>query len=210
MFLGWRDNFLISEIEINTKNKIQVENLYFFIRNTNYINMKRFIVGAICICLGFALLGCDTETAVKAGHISEITGALSTDYAIKVVLDDDKRVNEKFVDLQIKSSKAEQLLSFGEENCDAYAIFLPKEDYWYNLTYLITQTNGLADAENYQSYDDFGTKVFNFKANNDVDLTFRVVVGQTKTNEETQEEILVLSEPISDEVSVKVKKQKDK
>ena len=45
-----------------------------------------------------------------------------------------------------------------------------------------------------------------FTSENDVELTFRVVAGQIKTNEQTKEQILVLSEDISDETVIKVKK----
>lgn len=172
--------------------------------------MKKFFLMFLCVCLSFTLIGCESETAVRAGHISEITGALSTEYAIKVTLDDDDRVNEKFVDIQVRASEPEQILTFNEENHDPFAIFLPKNDYWYNLTYLISQSNGTQEKEKYKSYEDFGTRVFMFSSQNDVKLTFRVVVGQTKTNDETQEEILVLSEPISEEVEVRVKKAEKK
>lgn len=172
--------------------------------------MKRFFLIFLCLSCCFMLFGCENGTLVRAGHISEITGALSTDYAIKVTLDDDDRVNEKYVDLQIKSSQEQQFLTFSEENATSYVIFLPKKDYWYNLTYLISQTNGVPDGENYKKYQDFGNRVYMFKTQNDVELTFRVVAGQTKTNEETQEEILVLGEAISDEVTVKLKKAENK
>lgn len=172
--------------------------------------MKRFFVMLLCLSCCFVLFACENATLVRAGHISEITGALSTDYAIKVTLDKDDRVDEKYVDLQIKSSEDEQILTFGEENSESYVIFVPKKDYWYNLTYLISQANGISDGESYKKYEDFGSRVFMFKAQNDVDLTFRVVAGQTKTNKETKEEILVLGEAISEEVTVKMKKSEKK
>ena len=169
--------------------------------------MKKILSIILCVC--FLLVGCETGTAVRAGHISEITGALSTNYAIKVVLDNDDRVSEKYVDLQLKSSKANQTLTFGEEMEDPFTICLPKEDYWYNLTYLISQTNGATGKESYQGYEEFGNRIFMFTSQNDVKLTFRVVVGDKKTNSETGEEILVLSESISEEVVVDVKANKE-
>lgn len=172
--------------------------------------MKRVIYIFLCLCICFLVVGCENETKIRSAHISDLTGALSTKYSIKVVLDEDKRVQDKYVDLQIKSSQEEQLLKFGEENGDAYTICLPKSEYWYNLTYLISNTNGASVEGGYQKYEDFGNKVYNFSSNNDVDLTFRVVVGQSKKNEETQEEILVLSEDVSDEVVINVKKNEEK
>ncbi len=178
--------------------------------NEHNRDMKKFVLIILCVCFCFMGAGCENETKLRVAHISEMTGALSTDYAIKVVLYNDGRMEDKYVDLQIKSSKEEQLLTFGEEMQDQYVICLPKSDYWYNLTYLISKTNGATGEAGYQTYEDFGTKVFLFSANNDVDLTFRVVAGQTKKNEETQEEILVLSEDISKEVKVEVKKHQEK
>lgn len=172
--------------------------------------MKKILIMFCCLSIIFLGTACQSETEVRAGHIAEITGALSTDYAIKVTLDKDDRVDEKYVDLQIKSSEDEQILTFGEENSESYVIFVPKKDYWYNLTYLISQANGISDGESYKKYEDFGSRVFMFKAQNDVDLTFRVVAGQTKTNKETKEEILVLGEAISEEVTVKMKKSEKK
>lgn len=156
------------------------------------------------------MAGCEAETKLRTAHISEITGALSTDYGIKVVLDKDDRVADKYVDLQIKSSEAEQVLTFGEECGTQYSICLPKSEYWYNLTYLISKTNGVSDESGYQNYEDYGNKVFLFSADNDVDLTFRVVAGDVKKNTDSGEEILVLSEDISTEVAVTVKKHKEK
>ena len=172
--------------------------------------MKKIVLIILCVCFCFIGAGCEQETEVRSAHISELTGAMSTDYAIKVTLDTDERVEDKYVDLQIKSDKENQLLSFGQELGDSFEINLPKKDYWYNLTYLISKTNGTSGEAGYENYQDFGCKVYMFTAENDVDLMFRVVAGQVKKNETSKEEILVLSEDISDEVVVHVKKHQEK
>ena len=56
------------------------------------------------------------------------------------------------------------------------------------------------------SYTDYGDKIFNFNVPNDVKLTFRVVAGAVKKDEDTGDDILVLSEDISDEVRINAKK----
>ena len=172
--------------------------------------MKKTLILILCLCFCFLAVDCEKQTKVRCAYISDITGALNTRYSIKVVLDDDDRVSDKYVDLQIKSSKEEQQLKFGIENGDAYTLTLPKKDYWYNLTYLISKTNGTEVEAGYTLYEDFGNIVYNFSSNNDVDLTFRVVAGQIKKNEQTQENILVLSEDISEEVKINVKKFNEK
>lgn len=170
--------------------------------------MKKFVLVFLCLCFCFLTVGCESETRILSGHISEITGARSTEYAIKVTLDDDDRVNEKYVDLQIKSDKENQFLKFGQELGDNHVVCLEKKDYWYNVTYLISNSNGTHVEAGYTPYKDFGDRVYMFTSQNDVGLTFRVVAGQTKLNEQTKEEILVLSEEISEEVKVDVKAYK--
>lgn len=171
--------------------------------------MKKFVLIFLCVCFSFLALGCETETQLRVASISDLTAARSTHYSIKVVLEDDDRVSERYVDLQIKSDKENQTLRFGEENGDAYTITLPEKDYWYNLTYLISTTNGAGVEGNYEKYPDYGNRVYNFSSQNDVNLTFRVVAGKEKTNEQTGEKILVVGEDISKELKMKVKKVKE-
>lgn len=208
-FLQKNNHNKTATLFVTAFHKDSVSYLNNFDLNEHNKDMKKFFLIVCCVCFCFLAVGCESETNINAAHISDITGALSTNYAVKVVLDDDERVNDKYVDLQIKSSKDEQLLKFGEELGEAYVVCLPKSDYWYNLTYLTSKTNGATAEGGYQKYEDFGSKVFNFTSPNDVELTFRVVAGQTKLNEQTKEEILVLSEEISKEVTLKVKKFKE-
>ena len=154
------------------------------------------------------VFGCEAENTLKTAHISDRTNDLSTKYSILVSLDEDDRLTEKYVDVQLKSSKQNQELSVFEENNDTLTISLPEKDFWYNFSNLISKANGTKEG-GYQKYEDFGTKHFVFTTQNDVDVTFRVVCGDLKKNEGTQEEIMVLSQPISKEVSVKMKKDKE-
>ena len=168
--------------------------------------MKRFFIGFLCVCLCFLCLACESETALRVAHISDITGALSTRYAIKVVLDEDDRVSEKYVGLQIKANKEDVSLKFGEEMGDDYTLVLKKKDFWYNLTDLINDTNGVGTKAGYLRYDEYDDRVFRICSDKEVELTFRMVAGQQKKNETTGEQILTLTEPISDEVTLKMKK----
>ena len=170
--------------------------------------MKKIFIVILCVCFSFLFFGCETENSLKTAHISDKTGDFSTKYSILVSLDEDDRLTEKYVDIQLKSDKQNQILSVFEENNDALTISLPEKDFWYNFSYLISKANGTKEV-GYQKYEDFGTKHFVFMTQNDVDITFRVVCGDLKKTEETQEEVMVLSKPISKEVLVKMKKDKD-
>lgn len=174
------------------------------------MNMKKFILIILCVCFCFLTTACENETVIRTAHISETTGALSTDYSIKLVVDEDERLEDKYADVQIKASVEGQVLNFNEENKKPVTLVFAKKDYWYNLTYLIDMANGVSAEGDYVKYKEFGNHVYMFTSNNDVDLTFRVVAGQIKENPETKEKILVLSEEVSEEVTVNVKKHKEK
>lgn len=173
------------------------------------MKIKQMLLVFLSLCFCVLLVGCGDAPELEVAHISDITGALSTDYAIKVVLDDDDRVSEKYVGLQIKANKDETVLQFGEELGDDYTLCLPQKDYWYNLTYLISKTNGVGKEAGYLPYEEYGSRVFRFSAKEEVELTFRMVAGKPKENPENGEQILVLSEPISKEVKMKLKKAEE-
>lgn len=167
--------------------------------------MKKIFLGILCVCFSFVLCACSNETQLRVAHIVDRTSARSTDYAIEVVLDDDDRVKEKYVDLQIKSKDAGQTLYFGEENKEKMPLLIEKKDYWYNLTYLLDKAKGLHEG-GYQNYEDYGGKAYTFFTDDDAEISFRVVAGNRKMNGETNEEILVLSEDISKTLTIKTKK----
>ena len=77
------------------------------------------------------IVGCENETLLRVAHISDNTAARSINHSIKVVLDDDDRVNEKYVDLQIKSDKSGQKLSIGLERQDKTSVVLEKADFYH-------------------------------------------------------------------------------
>lgn len=169
--------------------------------------MKKKIFMVLCVlfcCL--LLVGCEKETMLRVAHISDNTAAKSANHSIKVVLEDDERVKEKFVDLQIKSDKEGQRVLIGKDREDQTTVVLDRADFWYNLTYLLDKANGIDVKVEYLQYTEYGDRVYNFNVPNDVKLTFRVVAGNTKKDQESGDEILVLSEDISDEVIINAKK----
>lgn len=167
--------------------------------------MKKFFIGLLGVLFCFVVVGCTNETQLRVAHISNITSGNSTNYAIKVELENDKRVEERYVDLQVKADKAEQFVSIGEENKEMRDVFFEKADFWYNLTYLTTG----GDENEYQTYKEHGSKIFNLTTKSDVTLHFRVVAGKVKGKEEQKETILVLSEEISDELALSMKKNEN-
>lgn len=168
--------------------------------------MKKVFLSIMCVCFCLLLFGCDNETMLRVVHFSNNTLGKSTTYSFQVVLDDDDRVQGKYVDLQIKSDKEKQHIQIGEQNKDDCEVTLDKKDFWYNLTYLIDKTNGVSAESGYLKFEQHGNKIFNLTVPNDVKLTFRFVAGSIKKDAESEEEILVLDEPISDEFVINARK----
>lgn len=164
-------------------------------------------LGLILLAILFVCVGCETQ-GLRCAHLTNATQGLSTNYAIRMVLDEDERVKEKEVDLQIKSSNENQKILFGEEGMDKVELNFVKADEWYNLSYLMAQANGLGNEE-YETYQDKGNKTYLFTSLTDTKLTFRVVVGEAVLSDSGIGQVLTSSEPVSDELEIEVKKNEE-
>lgn len=164
-------------------------------------------LGLILLAILFVCVGCETQ-GLRCAHLTNATQGLSTNYAIRMVLDEDERVKEKEVDLQIKSSNENQKILFGEEGMDKVELNFVKADEWYNLSYLMAQANGLENEE-YETYQDKGNKTYLFTSLVDTKLTFRVVVGEAVLSDSGIGQVLTSSEPVSDELEIEVKKNEE-
>ena len=164
-------------------------------------------LGLILLAILFVCVGCETQ-GLRCAHLTNATQGLSTNYAIRMVLDEDERVKEKEVDLQIKSSNENQKILFGEEGMDKVELNFVKADEWYNLSYLMAQANGLENEE-YETYQDKGNKTYLFTSLVDTKLTFRVVVGEAVLSDSGNGQVLTSSEPVSDELEIEVKKNEE-
>ena len=164
-------------------------------------------LGLILLAILFICVGCETQ-GLRCAHLTNATQGLSTNYAIRMVLDEDERVKEKEVDLQIKSSNENQKILFGEEGMDKVELNFVKADEWYNLSQLMAQANGVENEE-YETYQDKGNKTYLFTSLTDTKLTFRVVVGEAVLSDSGIGQVLTSSEPVSDELEIEVKKNEE-
>ena len=164
-------------------------------------------LGLILLAILFVCVGCETQ-GLRCAHLTNATQGLSTNYAIKMVLDEDERAKDKEVDLQIKSSHENQKILFGEEGEDKVELSFAKADEWYNLSYLMAQANGMK-SEEYETYQNKGNKTYLFSSTSDTLLTFRVVVGEAVLSDAGTGQVLTSSEPVSDELEIEVKKNEE-
>lgn len=162
-----------------------------------------FITSALVFAM-FFLLACEDATQIKAATFSEITSVGSENYGVRISYQTDKRLEGFYIDTQIKFSHIGQV-TFWEENNEKLTFNITELDEWYSLTSLIYQAQDKAGEEKFEAFDQALTKfyLFNFDGKNEV--TMRVVAGQIENNNEATGQILVGSEPISDQFVLKIK-----
>ena len=153
------------------------------------------------------MAGCDSQ-GLQCAHLNDATQGLSTNYAVRMVLDNDERVVEKYVDLQIKSSVDGTRLNFGLEGHEKQEIVIDEADEWYNLTVLVAAANGMSGKEEYEKYADKGNLTYLFTTQTDATLKFRVVVGEAVQNDAGSGYVLTSTEKISNELEMDVKTEK--
>lgn len=79
--------------------------------------MKKCKILLCCLLsvLCLTLFACENATALRVASISEITSAGSKNYGVRITYQQDKRVEEKATDVQIKFNKLGKVV-FWEEN----------------------------------------------------------------------------------------------
>lgn len=165
--------------------------------------MKKLLLCFLSAILVF-MVGCDNQ-GLQCAHLTNGTQGLSRTYAVRMVLDNDSRVEERFVDLQIKSSASNLTLNFGEERQDRQDIVITNGDEWYNITVLLANSNGMSGNETYEKYGEKGNMTYIFTTKTDATLTFRVVVGEAVQNDAGTGYVLTSIEKISNELEIKAK-----
>lgn len=172
--------------------------------------MKRFsliLTAFIFLLSGLFLVSCEESARLDCASISEITAVGSKDYAIKVCFYQDERLKGKGVDIQIKCDKVASLLCW-QENQERLTIEFDDYDEWYSLTNLISKSQEKEGQENFDIFEKAVNKIYLFNSDKDLSLTFRVVAGEIKENSLSTGQVLVGSEVISKQFTLKVKADK--
>ena len=167
---------------------------------------KNIILIFLCIVLiGTCLVGCEKSTQINAVSFSEITAAGSKNYAVRVSYSSDKRLEGKGTDVQIKFSKLGKITIWneGEEKIE-YEI--KDYDEWYSLTKIFADAKEeTKDKEQYEKYEDALTKFYLFNYKGDIKVTLRAVVGDIEDNKDKSGQILVGTDRVSDNFTLKIK-----
>ncbi len=150
------------------------------------------------------LTACEDSTMLHCATISEITSAGSENYGVRINFLSDSRLEDKHVDVQIKFSKICDI-TFWEENQDKIVLEIDDYDEWYSLTNLIAIAKGKEGEETFEKFSDATGRTYLFNYDGEIEITFRVVAGDAEQNTQGTGQILVGSEPICDQFTLKIK-----
>ena len=152
----------------------------------------------------FGIVGCEDATKLNTAVISEITSAGSKNYGVRISFFNDSRMEEKSVDVQLKFSKTGEI-TFWEENNDKLTFEIVEEDEWYSVTTLIAKAKDESGTEDFEKHNEAMTRTYLFNFDGNIEINIRAVAGQKTENEEETGYILVGSEPISQQFTLKIK-----
>ena len=147
----------------------------------------------------FLLTACENGNTLHTVSFSEITNAGSENYAFRVDFAEDKRVDNKYYDLQIKAD-GNKKIKIGKEFEEKKEIFLTKD--WQSLTTLMLET---PDTETFTMGQDAVTIIYIFLAEEKIEITLRAVVGGIENNAKGTGKIITSPESCSEEFKIKTK-----
>ncbi|MBQ8444361.1 MAG: hypothetical protein IJX25_03315 [Clostridia bacterium] len=166
-----------------------------------YLSLLAFICIAM---LGF--VGCEKSTDVIASYISESTSAGSENHGVRITYASDSRLKGKAVDTQIKFSKRGEIVLW-QEGGEKFTYTIEDYDEWYSITVIFAEFQGNEGKEKFEKFDDVLSKSYFFHSQQSQEITFRTVVGDIEQNSAGTGEILVGSEPISNQFTLKIDKK---
>lgn len=158
--------------------------------------LSLFSIFLMSLCV---LAGCESSNTLKTVAFSNVTGAGSEDYTVRVMFLEDKRVDNKYYDIQIKADK-DVKIKIGKEMEDKKEIQLTDE--WNSLTTLMLDES---NTETFTKGSDAVTLVYIFTTEGKAKVTFRGVVGGIEENATKTGYIITSPEECSDEFSVETK-----
>ena len=152
----------------------------------------------------FCIVGCEDATKLNTATISEITSAGSKNYGVRISFFNDSRMEEKYVDVQLKFNKTGEI-TFWKENNDKLTFVIEEEDEWYSVETLVAKAKDEGGTEDFEKHNEAMTRTYLFNYDGNIEINIRAVAGQKTANEEETGYILVGSEPISQQFTLKIR-----
>lgn len=158
----------------------------------------------LCLMAGVLMVGCENSTEIQGATITDISVSGADNYGIRVSFLTDKRLENKYVDVQVKTDKAVTGMEIWEDGGTKYTINLTEVDQWQSITTIFVEAQSKPGTEQFQKFSEAISKRYLFSSKSQVNLLFRVVVGDVADNDTGKGKVLANSEPISDIFKLKV------
>ncbi len=162
--------------------------------------MKKIL--SICflflIC-AITFAGCEEGNSLQTVAFSNITSAGSDDYTVKITFMEDKRVDNKYYDIQIKADGTKKV-KIGKEFEEKKEVTLSQE--WSSLTTLLLDE---PNTETFTKGSDAVMLIYIFNVEEKTKVTFRAVVGGIEDNATKTGQIITSAEACSQEFEISTK-----
>lgn len=158
----------------------------------------------LLLVVSLTAFACEDSTQLRCAAITEITAAGSENYGVRISFLQDKRLQDKYVDVQVKFNKTGEI-TFWEENQEKMEFIIEDFDEWYSIEYLKAKATSTEGSEKFEKFEKALARTYLFNYDGKIELTFRVVAGDIEDNSTETGEILVGSEPISKQFTLKIK-----
>ena len=150
----------------------------------------------------FVFFGCESTNDIRCAYFSDITLPGSDSNTIRVNFEKDSRVDEKYVDIQVRSSK-DCDVEINAENEEPVLIYFD-DTKWKSLTTLLVEGKGQSGTETFKRYKQAQSMTYILKSTESVELLFRVVVGDSNENSDKTGYILTNGKEVSNEFKLKL------
>ena len=167
--------------------------------------MKNKILSlALLVCIiSFPLFACEKSTELRCAFITEISAPSSNNKVVRVSYQEDKRLEDKGTDVQIKFNNI-GTIKIGKENQEKFDYKIKDYDEWYSMTAIFAEKENKSGQEEYEKFQDALTKTYLFEYDGEMKITLRVVAGNIEDNVQSTGQILAETEPISDNFTIKI------
>lgn len=165
--------------------------------------LKYLLLPLFILCLIFA--GCETNNQLRVASISNITAAGSEDFAIRINYQEDKRLENKEFDVQVRCDTSDVKLTFWKENEQKVTSNIAVKERWISLTSLKSDSAGLSGNETFKKLKDAVDESYIFNVSKSCKLIFRVVAGEATENSAKTGQILANFEAVSDDFVLECK-----
>ena len=155
----------------------------------------KYLIFPVLAALLFA--GCEQTNDLIVASFSNATADGSENFAAKLNFQQDKRLEEKYYDIQIMTDTENSKIVFWKEGEDKVTTTIKEKNRWKSLTSLKVDAAGLAGTETFQKLKDAVDVTYIFNTEKSIKIFLRVVSGEEVDNSAGTGKILANTEPVS-------------